>query len=125
MPTFLSPNGTFFRGGEAKVVVPTTGTVVAAPKGTTDIYLKPAGTLAALTVKLPPGPYPGVVVSLASSQTITSLTVQTAAGGAVAGAPTTLAINTSVYFQYIQGAWVTMANMPAGPVMADAEAAPA
>jgi uncharacterized membrane protein len=122
MPTFLFPNGTFFPGSEAKVVVPTTGTVVAAPKGTTDIYLKPAGTLAALTVRLPPSPLPGVVVSLASSQIITTLTVQTAAGAAVAGAPTTLAVNTSVYFQYIQGAWVTMANMPAGPALAEAEA---
>jgi uncharacterized membrane protein len=122
MPTFLFPNGTFFPNAGVKTVTPTTGTVVTLPKGTTDVYLTPAGTLAALTVKLPPSPLPGTVVSLASSQTSTTLTVQNAAGAAVAGAPTTLAVNTNVYFQYVGTAWVTMSNMPAGPVLASEEA---
>jgi hypothetical protein len=120
MPSFLFANGTFFPNAGVHTRTPTTGTTVILPKGTTDVYLNPAGTLAALTVRLPPSPLPGMVVSLASSQTITTLTVQNAAGGAVAGAPTTLAINTNVYFQYIGTAWATMANMPAGPVMAAA-----
>jgi hypothetical protein len=120
MPSFLHANGTFFPDAGVKRVTPTTGTTVSVPKGSTEVYLTPAGPLAALTVKLPPSPLPGAVVSLASSQAITALTVQNAAGGAVAGAPTTLAANTNVYFQYFAPSWVTMSNMPAGPVMADA-----
>jgi hypothetical protein len=71
--------------------------------------------LATLTILLPPSPMNGVVVSIASSQTITALTVQTALGGTVANSPTTLAPRTNIYFQYLLGAWVTMANMSAMP----------
>lgn len=118
MPSFLFGNGSFFPTHGPSIRTPTTGTTVAMPKGTTSMYLTPAGTLAALTVLLPPSPLPGMVVSLASSATITALTVQTAAGGAVAGAPTTLAINAHVYFQYINGAWITTSNPDVGPALA-------
>jgi hypothetical protein len=117
MPSFLYSNGSFFPNGYPVVLAPLTGTTIVLPKGTEDVYLNPAGTLAALTIKLPPNPLPGVVVSIASSQTITALTVQTFGGAAVAGAPTTLAINTNVYFNWIRGAWVVTTNVPSAPVV--------
>lgn len=112
MPSFLNPNGTFFPNAPY-ASVPVTGATVTLPKGATDVYLTPAGTLATLTVKLPPSPMNGVVVSLASSQVVTALTVQSASGAAVANAPTALAVRTYVYFQYLGGVWVTMTNMAA------------
>jgi hypothetical protein len=118
MPSFLFPNMTFFPQHGPSMKSPLTGATVAMAKNSTSLYLTPAGTLAALTVKLPPNPAPGVVVALGSSQTITALTVQTAAGAAVAGAPTTLAINAHVYFQYINRAWATTSNPDVGPMAA-------
>ena len=120
MPSFLFPNGSFYPNAGPMLRTPTTGQTVAMPKGTTSLYLTPAGTLAALTVKLPPSPLPGVVVAVGTSQTITALTVQTAAAGAVAGSPTTLAINAHVYFQYMTNAWITTTNPDVGPTMAAA-----
>lgn len=120
MPSFLFSNGSFYPNAGPMIRTPVTATTVAMPKGTTSLYLTPAGTLAALTVQLPPSPLPGMVVAVGTSQTITALTVQTAAGGAVAGAPTTLAINAHVYFQYLAGAWITTTNPDVGPTLAAA-----
>jgi uncharacterized membrane protein len=121
MPSYLYGNGSFFPNGYPIIRAPTTGQTISLPKGTEDVYLNPAGTLAALTVNLPPRPLPGVTVSLASSQLITTLTVHSSSGGAVTGAPTTLAINTNVYFTWINNAWVVMSNLQSAPVMAEAQ----
>lgn len=118
MPSFLFENGSFFPTAGPMVRTPTTGTTVAMPKGTTSLYLTPAGTLAALTVQLPPNPLPGVVVAVGTSATITALTVQTASGGAVAGAPTTLAAGAHTYFQWLNGTWMPSASPDVGPTAA-------
>jgi uncharacterized membrane protein len=122
MPSYLYGNGSFFPNGYPIVRAPTTGQTISLPKGTEDVYLNPAGTLATLTINLPPRPLPGVTISIASSQTITTLTVHNATGGVVAGAPTTLAPNTNIYFVWINNAWVTMANIQSAPVAAAATA---
>ena len=108
MPSFLFSNGTFFPPSSIPPTVysPLTGTTVSVPGGTDRIYLTPAGTLATLTVKLPPNPRPGQEVSIVSTQTVTALTVQTASGGAVAGAPTALVINTEVVMMWTGTVWV-------------------
>jgi hypothetical protein len=124
MPSFLFPNGSFFPTGAPVIRSPTTGTTVALPKGTTDVFLTPAGTLAALTILLPPGPLPGTVVSIQSAAAITALTVQNATGGSVVGAPTTLAANTNVYFQWLRNTWTVLANLPAEAVATQADMPP-
>lgn len=116
MPSFLFPNGSFFPNVEPTRSSPATGTTVSMPQRATELYLTPAATIAALTVKLPPNPLPGTLVSVMSSQTVTALTVQNAAGTAVAGAPTTLAPNDHIFFQYISGVWVPETDPGAGPM---------
>jgi len=107
MPSFLQQSGSFFPpGGVAPAVLaPTTGTTVTLSKGQTTVFLN-TGAIAALTVKLPPSPVPGQTVNLIPNAVITALTVQTSAGGAVAGAPTTTVANTEISMRYLNGAWV-------------------
>jgi hypothetical protein len=79
---------------------PTTGTTVTTAAGVTQLVLNPAGTLAALTVTMPPSPGDNQPFTLMTSQTLTSLTVS-ASGPTVNGAPTTLSANTSVKFRFM------------------------
>lgn len=72
---------------------PTTGATVTMAANTRRQILEPAGTLATLTVVLPPSPVDGQVVGVGTSQIITTLTVNSGTGGAtVVAAPTTLAL---------------------------------
>lgn len=120
MPSFLFSSGSFFPNGFPIVRTPVAGATVQLPKGTMDVYLTPAGTLATLTIKMPSSPNPGQVVSILSSAAVTALTVQNYAGVAVAGAPTSLVANTNVYLTWLNGAWVTTSNIMSAPVMATA-----
>jgi hypothetical protein len=108
MPSFLMTGNSFFPPQTIPPIqyTPSSGNVVVIPSGATRAYITPSATLAALTIKLPPGPTPGQEVSIVSTQTVTALTMQTAAGGAVAGSPTALVINTEVLMRYAGGAWI-------------------
>lgn len=108
MPSFLQPSGTFFPvGGVAPTIMaPTTGSTVVMSRGQSAIYLSNGATLAALTVKLPPNPAAGQSVMLIPSGAITSLTVQTAAGGAISGAPTAGVAFTEIHMRFLNNAWV-------------------
>lgn len=66
------------------------------------VLLTPAGTLAAGTVVLPTSPVHGQEVLVASTQTITSLTVTTASGS-----PTTMGASTpwKVRYDAVLGTW--------------------
>jgi hypothetical protein len=108
MPSFLFNNGSFFPDSNLapQTASPvTTNTVVMSGPS---LFLTPAGTLAALTIRLPQGPSVGDTASIVSTAAVTALTMQTAAGGAVAGAPTALVANTKVTMQYVGTAWVWM-----------------
>jgi len=72
------------------VQTPTTGNTIATAIGITQLVLNPAGTLAALTVTLPQNPADNQPFVLMTSQTITSLTVNTADGTTINAPPTTL-----------------------------------
>ena len=108
MPSFLMTGNSFFppQAIAPTQFTPSTGMTVVIPTGQTRAYITPAGTLATLTIKLPGSPTPGQEVSIVSSQTVTALTMQTASGGAVAGSPTALVINTEVIMRYTGSVWV-------------------
>lgn len=90
--------------GTLTVVTPLTGTTVAFAQGQTVMYINPAGTIAALTVLLPPNPIQGQRAQMSFGQIVTSLVVQTSAGGAVQ--TTAGAVGSELSYRYINGAWV-------------------
>lgn len=91
----------FVRFGPAMEVVqaaaPSTGSTVVVNQGTTALLLNPAGTLATLTITLPSSPKDGQMLTIATSQILTSLTVN---GGTIVGTLTTLALGGYAYFVY-------------------------
>jgi hypothetical protein len=101
MPSFLFNNGTFFPDGgitpQAAVPVAGATVIMSGPS----LSLTPAGTLATLTIRLPSNPKPGMVATIISSTAVTALTLLTATGAAVTGAPTALVANTQVRMQYM------------------------
>ena len=93
-----------YGGAGITVVTPLTGTTVAFAAGQSVMYINPAGTIAALTVLLPPNPTQGLRANMSFGQIVTSLVVQTAAGGAVQ--TTAGAVGSELSYRYINGAWV-------------------
>lgn len=77
--------------------VPTSGTTITCTGSETDLTIDPAGTLAALTVTLFGTPYDGQLIRIRNSQAITALTINSAGGKTVKGAPTTLAATGPAY----------------------------
>jgi len=73
---------------------PTAGTTVSVPNGYDYAYLTPAGTLATLTVALPPGPVHNQYFSLLSSQAVTTLTMSVTSPQTLVGGATALTANT-------------------------------
>lgn len=80
--------GTAPRRPVMQYAAPTTGQTVTALVNVEMIMLDPAGTLATLTVIMPPTPFDGQECVIATSQVITALTVT----GTIVGALTTLAL---------------------------------
>lgn len=77
---------------------PTTGNTVSMNTGGyLTLMLNPAGTLVALTVTLPSSPSDGDKVTLASTQAVTTLTMN---GGTIIGPLTTMAIGTFASYMY-------------------------
>ncbi len=73
------------------IVIPLTGDTVTVSSSNNYTILKPAGTLATLTVNLPSSPVNNQVQTISSTQIITSLTVG-AGAHTVLGAPSALAV---------------------------------
>lgn len=72
--------------GPPRVEAPLTTATITLGATDTVLYVNPAGTIAALTVKLPPvgaNETNGKVVTMTFTQTVTALTVQDANAGAV------------------------------------------
>jgi hypothetical protein len=92
--------------GPVQVVTPLTATTVTMNVANAAMQVKPAGTIAALTVLLPPINVmgDGGCVLISFTQIVTSLVVQDSNAGAVetsAGA-----ISRSNEYRVVQGAWV-------------------
>jgi chemotaxis response regulator CheB len=88
------------------VITPTTGTTYSIPNSCRHLYVKPAGAIAALTLKLPASPVQGQFVDVAFSATVTALTTQDSAGTAVTGAATAGAAGAGTVLRYVGAAWV-------------------
>jgi len=104
MPSFLSQTATFFQTGNTPgltINVPTTGQTYKMVSGQREVYFNHAGTIAALTVWLPPGPKPGDVVSLKFRSIVTTLSVRNAAGVVVTGAPVTATAAQVQTYRYV------------------------
>jgi len=93
-----------YGAGTLTTTTPLTATTVAFALNQTYMYINPAGTIAALTVLLPPSPTQGQRASMSFGQIVTALTVQSASGGAVQS--TAGAIGTEISYRFIAGAWV-------------------
>jgi hypothetical protein len=90
--------------GAVNPIVPLTGFAVTIPNGICMELLVPAGTLATGTVTMPSAPIDGQIVRIASTQTITGLTVSPNTGQAVAAPiPTILTVSATTAYGY---AWV-------------------
>lgn len=89
-------------GGATQFATPLTGASLTAAGGETTMLLDPAGTIAALTVTLPAanGLIDGQKWRLASSQTVTALTLTPGAGTTIAQAPTTITVSTTAPYNY-------------------------
>lgn len=61
------------------------------------LIIKPAGTIAALTVTMPANPWDGQVVRLTSTQTVTTLTHQASGSQTLNGALTTIGAAVSTH----------------------------
>lgn len=89
-------------GGATQFATPLTGASLTAAAGETTMLLDPAGTIAALTVTLPAvgGLIDGQKWRLASSQTVTALTLTPGSGTTIAQAPTTITVSTTAPYNY-------------------------
>lgn len=107
--TFENQDGTFFNEqGSAPVAVytPLTATTVTLPAGTSMVFINPAGTIAALSVLMPPNPNQGQTVQLSFGQIVTALALKDSAAVAVAGSATAGAVGVSTTLKYIGVVWV-------------------
>lgn len=89
-------------GGPVRVVYPETGATIV--MGAEVALHVATGPLAALTLRLPPGPALGVLVEVSFALPVTALTVEDAAGMPVAGAPTSgYGPGAALEFRYLEG----------------------
>ena len=97
--------------GPPRVVVPVTTDTITLAADDTVLYVNPAGTIAALTIKLSlvAGQALGKMVSISFAQIVTTLTVQDSAAGAVA--TTAGAVATAHQYRYVNATigWVRWA----------------
>lgn len=89
---------------------PLTGTTVVMGWNERTLYLKPAGTLAALTINLPKGVLPGEMVMIITTQTITALTLNDGFGVAVPNGHASLNPNTEylLWYSTVTDKWVPL-----------------
>lgn len=81
-------------------LAPLTGFSITIPNYTSLLILNPAGTLAAGTITMPAAVFDGQIVSVTSSQTISTLTYTANSGQTIIGAPTTITSTSPAKFVY-------------------------
>ena len=80
--------------------VPSNAFTINYPNGCSLLYLDPAAGLASGTINMPTTPVDGQICVIASSQTITALTVNASAGQAISNTPTALTVSTTGSYNY-------------------------
>jgi hypothetical protein len=71
------------------------------------VYINNPGSLASLTIKLPPSPSPASYVEISFANPVSSLAMQNSAGVAVAGAPySAYGPGAALEFRYSGSVWV-------------------
>jgi hypothetical protein len=97
--------------GIPRVEAPLTTATITLGADDTVLFVNPAGTIAALTIKLPPiaGRQNGTVCRISFSQIVTALTVQDSAAGAVES--TAGAVSVAHEYRYVNSTlgWVRWA----------------
>lgn len=102
--SFINPSGTFeneANGGPITVIAPLTGTTFIMHPGMEDLYVNPAGTLAALTIQLVPAEGGGRELDIFFKTAITALTVLDRLGNAITGAPTAATAGLSITMRHV------------------------
>lgn len=79
---------------------PSTGDSITIADNSKTLVLDPAGTLATLTVTMPPTPVDGQEIRVSSSQIVTALTVSPNSGQTLSNAPTTILAGTGFAYIY-------------------------
>ena len=80
---------------------PTAGFSITIANACGQLILNPAGTLSTGTITLPAAPMDGQICKIATSRTITALTLSPNAGQTLNGALTTLVANSSAAYTYV------------------------
>jgi hypothetical protein len=96
----LTSNETRNARNTIEYTTPTTGFSQTIANTTIFYIIEPAGTLASGTVTMPASPVDGQHVSILSTHTITSLTINANTGQSIKNVPTTMTANTSVSWIY-------------------------
>jgi hypothetical protein len=99
-PATVSIPMTSFPAGAYVAVIPTTGQSLVIPNGVNAYLMNPAGTLATLTLTMPSSPVNGQLLRIASSATITALTLSGAAGQTILNNPTAITVSTTTPYNY-------------------------
>lgn len=94
---FLAQDG---NGGQLNYQAPTNGASIAMAAADRTLVMEPAGTIAGATVTLPVLPPDGTIVSLSSTQIITTLTLNAGSGDTIVNAITTLIANAFAAYVY-------------------------
>jgi hypothetical protein len=89
--------------GQYNTFVPLTGTTITLLPYIQDNLINPAGTLAALTIKLPVTPDNGQIILLTFTKAITTLTIDGNGSTLVGTAPTSAAIGTRLMYKFYTG----------------------
>lgn len=94
---------------------PTTGFSITIPNWANVLQLTPAGTLASGTITTPPAPTDGEIISIVSSQTVTSLTLTANTGQTINTGVTSLVANAAPSYQYnaATGVWTYLGTSAA------------
>ena len=99
-PATVRIGTTLLASGSQYRAVPTAGASFTIPDNVTNYVMIPAGTLATLTLTMPPNPVFGQVQRITSSATITALTLTANAGQTISNAPTAITVSTTAPYGY-------------------------
>jgi hypothetical protein len=81
--------------------VPASGFALTIPNGCSSLLLNPAGVLATGTITMPAAPVDGQIVRIATTQTVTALTLNANAGQTISGNVTTLSATAPASYMYV------------------------
>jgi hypothetical protein len=88
----------FMLDAGVQFLVPTAGQSLQINNNVANVVMDPAGTLATLTLLMPLVPVDGQHLAIASTQTITALTLTPQAGATIAQNPTAITVSTTTSY---------------------------